>query len=391
MPPQPNQFENAQTPASESADTPLGRNEVPKLGGVAPVTQDIGTDFTYKREIVWENAIAYLMFHIAGVIGFFLAVTLSANPLTSLFSIAVLMIGGVGLTMGAHRYFTHRSFKANLITRRILLVLFVINGQNSLWEWARDHRQHHKYSDTDADPHNASRGFFFSHVGWLLSRKHPKVLQFGRGIDMSDLEADSWVMFQKRFFLPIYGLVAIFIPCVIPVLLWHEHPIKSLLVCYFMRTTLGLNFTWFVNSLAHIYGVRPYDKHILPTQNQFVSMVGMGEGWHNYHHAFPWDYRTSEFGQSHNLTASVIDFCASKGWVYDLKTPSTESVKKRVQRTGDNSHKKFGDLDKFAGVKCWGNIWRNPGNPTYTSKSTPDPIKITREGYILYEADKKSE
>ena len=63
----------------------------------------------------------------------------------------------------------------------------------------RDHRQHHKFSDTDADPHNANRGFFFSHVGWLLSRKHPKVIEYGKKIDMSDLEADPWIMFQKKY------------------------------------------------------------------------------------------------------------------------------------------------------------------------------------------------
>lgn len=70
--------------------------------------------------------------------------------------------------------------------------------KNCLYVWVRDHRQHHKYSDTDADPHNANRGFFFSHVGWLMSRKHPKVLEYGKKIDMSDLEADKYIMFQKE-------------------------------------------------------------------------------------------------------------------------------------------------------------------------------------------------
>lgn len=72
-----------------------------------------------------------------------------------------------------------------------------------MWVWVRDHRQHHKYSDTDADPHNASRGFFFSHIGWLMSRKHPLVIAKGKDIDMSDLEADSLVMFQKKYEKPL--------------------------------------------------------------------------------------------------------------------------------------------------------------------------------------------
>lgn len=100
--------------------------------------------------------------------------------------------------MGAHRLWAHRSFKANFWVRTFLLYMHTVSGQNCLWVWVRDHRQHHKYSDTDADPHNANRGFFFSHIGWLMSRKHPKVIEYGKKIDMSDLEADPLIMFQKK-------------------------------------------------------------------------------------------------------------------------------------------------------------------------------------------------
>jgi stearoyl-CoA desaturase (delta-9 desaturase) len=71
-------------------------------------------------------------------------------------------------------------------------------SQNCLYVWARDHRQHHKYADTNADPHNSIRGFFFSHCGWLMVRKHPDVIRNGKTIDLSDLEADPVVMFQKK-------------------------------------------------------------------------------------------------------------------------------------------------------------------------------------------------
>jgi len=70
--------------------------------------------------------------------------------------------------------------------------------QNDICEWARDHRVHHKFSETDADPHNATRGFFFSHVGWLLVRKHPDVKEKGKAVDMSDLETDPLIRFQKK-------------------------------------------------------------------------------------------------------------------------------------------------------------------------------------------------
>lgn len=73
-----------------------------------------------------------------------------------------------------------------------------LNPQNDIFEWARDHRVHHKYSETDADPHNAVRGFFFAHIGWLLVRKHPDVIEKGRKLELSDLLSDKVVMFQRK-------------------------------------------------------------------------------------------------------------------------------------------------------------------------------------------------
>ena len=82
------------------------------------------------------------------------------------------------------------------------LILSVSAGlpveQNDIYEWARDHRIHHKFSETDADPHNATRGFFFAHIGWLMVRKHPDVIEKGRKLELSDLKADKVVMFQRR-------------------------------------------------------------------------------------------------------------------------------------------------------------------------------------------------
>lgn len=74
----------------------------------------------------------------------------------------------------------------------------ILNFQNSMFIWVRDHRLHHRYSDTDGDPHNSKRGFFFCHIGWLMSKKHPYVMELGKMIDMSDLKADWMVMFQKK-------------------------------------------------------------------------------------------------------------------------------------------------------------------------------------------------
>jgi len=91
---------------------------------------------------------------------------------------------------------SNECLKAEKFFRNLYCVWKLV--QNSLWEWCRDHRVHHKFSETNADPHNSNRGFFFAHVGWLLCRKHDDVKTKGKTVDMSDLEADPVVMFQKR-------------------------------------------------------------------------------------------------------------------------------------------------------------------------------------------------
>lgn len=119
----------------------------------------------------------------------------------NLFGCAGFLIGGVsgfGVTGGAHRFWTHRSYKANTLLRTILMLCFTVSGQNSIYEWVRDHRVHHKFSETDADPHNSNRGFFFAHVGWLMMHKHPEVVRKGKMLDLSDIMEDPVVRFHQK-------------------------------------------------------------------------------------------------------------------------------------------------------------------------------------------------
>ena len=116
-----------------------------------------------------------------------------------------------------------------------LFRLFLIGGnsmagENSVYTWVRDHRTHHKYSETSGDPHDARRGFFFSHIGWLCVRKHPRVISGGKTINMTDLEADPLVMFQHRNYNVFFLVFAIILPTVIPSILWGESVITSYFV-----------------------------------------------------------------------------------------------------------------------------------------------------------------
>ncbi|XKL62343.1 hypothetical protein PGB90_002176 [Kerria lacca] len=300
----------------------------------------------YKLRLVWKNIILFAYLHVAAIYGAYLALT-SAKLLTLIWAFLLFQAAGLGITAGAHRLWAHRAYKAKWPLRLILIVFNTIAFQNHAFEWSRDHRVHHKYTETNADPHNARRGFFFSHVGWLLCRKHPDVIEKGKGIDLSDLKADPIVMFQKKYYLIMMPLFCFILPTLVPMIFWSESFKCSFFVATLFRYAFTLNTTWLVNSAAHMWGNRPYDKYIHPSENKTVSILALGEGWHNYHHVFPWDYKTAELGDySTNTTTAFIDFFAKIGWAYDLKTVSEDMIKKRVERTGDGSHMVWGWGDK---------------------------------------------
>jgi stearoyl-CoA desaturase (Delta-9 desaturase) len=104
----------------------------------------------------------------------------------------------LGTTVAAHRLFTHRTFKANEKFKILTVLMQTLAAQEPVLKWARDHRVHHKFTDTDADPHNTKRGFFFCHMGWLMCKKHPEVIKQGKKVDMSDLESDPLLQLQQK-------------------------------------------------------------------------------------------------------------------------------------------------------------------------------------------------
>lgn len=292
----------------------------------------------FQAPLVWRNIIAFIYLHGGFLYGVYLAFTVAKGS-TVLMAFILGMFGAFGITAGAHRLWSHRSYKAKWPLRLILMISQTLAFQNSIYEWVRDHRVHHKFTDTDADPHNAKRGFFFSHIGWLMMKKHPDVREKGKTVDMTDLDSDPIVMFQKKYYAVLMPVFCFVVPTFMAYNYLDETFSNSWYIVAIFRYVLSLNGTWLVNSAAHIWGTKPYDRKISPTNSTFVAIAAVGEGWHNYHHVFPWDYKTSELGKySTNFTTAVIDFFAKLGWAYDMKSVSDDMIKKRVLRTGDGTH-----------------------------------------------------
>ncbi|XP_023944926.1 acyl-CoA Delta(11) desaturase-like [Bicyclus anynana] len=249
----------------------------------------------------------------------------------------IYILAGVGIMAGSHRLWSHRAFKANRALEILIMLMTCFAYQNTAYDWAKKHRQHHRYSDTDADPYNASRGFFFSHIGWLLVKRHPDVKLREGLIDLSDLNSNPVLMFQKRYAIPLIGTICFIVPTVIPVYFFGETWTAAWNI-NILRYTLNLHMSFFINSAAHLWGKRPYDVNIQPVQNLFVSLVAFGEGFHNYHHTYPWDYKAAELGNNRlNLSTLFIDLFAWLGWAYDLKTVPHDKVQARMIKTGDGS------------------------------------------------------
>jgi len=285
----------------------------------------------YKTEIVWQNVVKFVILH---SLAFY---SLTYLPVMSwkmwIFTMFTMQYSGAGITMGAHRLWSHKTYKAKLPLEILLTIANSMAGENSIYIWSRDHRTHHKCSEKMGDPHNANRGFFFAHMGWLMVRKHPEVIRAGKTVNMSDLEKNKLVMLQHKYYIPSFLVCGFVLPTVLPYLLWGE----CLYTAYFMavfRYVLVLHITWLVNSAAHFFGNKPYDKTIGPTENMLVSILAMGEGFHNYHHTFPYDYSTSEWGYTFNTTTKLIDLMAFIGQAYDLRSASSGTVEARSTRTG---------------------------------------------------------
>jgi len=318
--------------------------ESKKANGVQEATtqKEVDMDGEGKVEIVWRNIFLFAYLHTAALYGGYLWVTGEVMWQTFVWGLMFYIMSGFGITAGAHRYWAHKAYIAKTPLRLLLAYMQTVAFQNHIYEWCRDHRVHHKFTETNADPHNARRGFFFAHVGWLLCKKHEAVKVKGKTVDMSDLEADPIVRFQRKYYIPLVLTICFVIPSMVPPFFWGEKGSTAWYFAAMFRYCATLHCTWLVNSAAHLWGSRPYDKTINPAETKSVAWWAFGEGFHNYHHVFPWDYKTAEVGiYRYNFSAAFIDFMAKIGWAYDLKTVPTKIVQQRVARTGDGSHEHF--------------------------------------------------
>ncbi len=188
--------------------------------------------------------------------------------------IAFNVLAGLGVTVGYHRMLTHRSFQPHPVVKFIFLVLGSMAVEGPALEWAATHIKHHAHSDREGDPHSPVEGFWHAHMGWMFNRSFADPNVYCR-----NLVKDPIVVFVSRTFV-LWVILSLAIPFAIggwTGLLWGG----------LVRIFITHHITWSVNSVCHTFGKREFETRDQSRNEWIVGLLGLGEGWHNNHHAFP--------------------------------------------------------------------------------------------------------
>jgi stearoyl-CoA desaturase (delta-9 desaturase) len=192
---------------------------------------------------------------------------------------------GLSITAGYHRHFAHLSYKASSLVKIFYLIFGACAVENSALNWSADHRMHHRYTDTDLDPYNAARGFWSSHIGWIFYHDTDNK----KFDNVGDLMRDKWVMWQHKYHWQIALIVGLGIPTLIGAM--FGRPFGGMIWGGFVRVVFVHHMTFFINSLAHMYGSQEYSRADTSRDSWWLAFLTHGEGYHNFHHRFPSDYR----------------------------------------------------------------------------------------------------
>jgi fatty-acid desaturase len=228
-----------------------------------------------KNEVNWITATFMILFHIGAVAALFFFSWMAVLITVVFWWVSTSL--GIGICY--HRLLTHRGFKTSKWLEYALTVFATLSLEGGPIFWVATHRIHHRFSDQDGDPHSPRDGKWWSHMGWILMGKsmHHDTTTLARYVP--DLAKDKFHVWITKFhYVPIITLGVILLAIGgIPFVLWG----------IFMRTVIGLHFTWLVNSATHSWGSRRFLTRDDSTNSLWVALVTWGEGWHNNHHAQP--------------------------------------------------------------------------------------------------------
>ncbi len=282
-----------------------------------------------KHPIIWTNVLLFsLTFAVAAIGVPAYAILVGFGWAEIIATVLCLGYCGMSITAGYHRLWAHKTYDAH----PLLQLFFAIGGafalQNSALHWSSDHRVHHKFVDqNDKDPYSAKKGFWFSHIGWML--REYQAQRYSDYSNVRDLQSNKIVMWQHNNYLLLTVLTNFGIPLFLGVLTGNI--VGMLLSVGVLRLVLSHHFTFFINSLAHIWGKQPYTDTNTARDNGWLAFFTYGEGYHNFHHIFEFDYRNGIRWWHFDPTKWLIKSCSFIGLTRNLKVcPEDKIVKAKA-------------------------------------------------------------
>ena len=284
---------------------------------------------TTLSQISWLNVAFLTLTPLISIIGapVHLSIVGFKWPIMILFSF-YLVATGLSITGGYHRLFAHKSYGAHPIIKFFFLIFGAVAYQNSAVKWSSDHRSHHRFVDQLNDPYSIQNGFFYAHIGWILL-KDPK----NSYENVRDLLEDPLVRWQHRYYFLISGVMGFVVPFLVGLL--FNDPWGGLLWAGIVRTAIVHHSTFLINSLCHYFGKQPYTLKNSSKDNILLAFLTFGEGYHNYHHQFQYDYRNGIRWYHWDPTKWMIKSLEMIRFVNRLRKASDESIFKariHVQR-----------------------------------------------------------
>lgn len=268
------------------------------------------------KHILWGNVLFFTFTGLVTLVGGPLYVSRAGMP-SSLLALALFftVATGMSITVGYHRLFSHLTFKTNPVIQFFMLFFGAAAFEMSALEWSSQHRDHHRYVDTDKDPYNIKKGFFYAHIGWML--------RDGRHIDLNnvpDLRKSRLVMHQHENYVLWAVVSGVLLPTAVGALLGHALGAFIFAVC--ARIALVHHATFCINSVCHLFGKATYDIYSTAKDHWLVAFITNGEGYHNFHHRFSTDFRNGVRWYQWDPSKWFIATLAAVGLAWDLKTVS---------------------------------------------------------------------
>jgi len=204
----------------------------------------------------------------------------------------------------------------------ILLFFGTMSLQGSAIDWSADHRIHHRHVDTEKDPYNIQRGFWFAHMGWLFIERKPNLS------NVKDLLSDKWLAFQHKYYVLIATAINVLVTLVAGFMFGDMF--AAIVFIFLLRAFLSHHSTFFINSLAHTWGSKPYSREHSAVNNWIISFLTFGEGYHNYHHTFAGDYRNGVRWYQYDPSKMVIWGLSKFGLASKLKRSNKYAARVRL-------------------------------------------------------------